>query len=229
MVLTGSCPWPEPWFRTYGAHLHLQAREDQHPTAVAVPPASFMNMISEKQEMRLRMRAQRSELAHTLPDFAERIAAYGDQLPVARDARVSGYCALAEEADPSQLLEALQAQSCEISYPRVHRKGQPLWFHVPSAHQPWVSGAFGIPEPRPDWPRVFPSLLLVPLLAFDARGYRLGYGGGYYDRTLAQFRAEREITAVGIAYAGQEVSRVPHEPGDEKLDMVVTETGVRRF
>jgi len=92
-----------------------------------------------------------------------------------------------------------------------------------------MSGAFGITEPRPDWPRAFPSVLLVPLLAFDARGYRLGYGGGYYDRTLALFRAEREIAAIGIAYAGQEVSAVPYEPSDEKLDMVVTETGLRRF
>ena len=188
-----------------------------------------MNVVSEKQEMRLRARKRRSELAHAAPDFAERIVAYSDQLPVASGTRVSGYCALAEEADPSQLLEALQARSCEISFPRVHRKGEPLWFHVPAAHEPWMSGAFGITEPRPDWPRAFPSVLLVPLLAFDARGYRLGYGGGYYDRTLAQFRAERTVTAIGVAYAGQEVSVVPHEPGDEKLDMVVTETGLRRF
>jgi len=188
-----------------------------------------MTVISEKQEMRLRARARRSELVHALPDFVERIAAYSGQLPVVRDARVSGYRALAEEADPSRLLEALQVPGCEISYPRVHRKGQPLWFHVPVGHEPWLSGAFGIPEPRPHWPRVFPSVLLVPLLAFDAGGYRLGYGGGYYDRTLAQFRAERTVTAIGIAYAGQEVSAVPRERGDEKLDMVVTETGVRRF
>jgi 5-formyltetrahydrofolate cyclo-ligase len=229
MVLTGSCPWPEPWFRTHGAHLHLQAREDPIPTAEAVPPALPMNLLLEKQEMRSRERQRRGELARALPDFGRRIAAHIDELPITPDARVSGYRALAEEADPSGLVSALQANGCEICYPRVHMKGQPLWFHVPVANEPWVPGAFGIPEPRADWPRAFPSVLLVPLLAFDARGHRLGYGGGYYDRTLAQFRHERTVMAIGVAFGGQEVSSVPHDSSDETLDMVITEAGVRRF
>jgi 5-formyltetrahydrofolate cyclo-ligase len=229
MVLTGSCPWPEPWFRTHGAHLHLQAREDPIPTAEAVPPALPMNLLLEKREMRSRERQRRGELARALPDFGRRIAAHIDELPIAPDARVSGYRALAEEADPSGLVSALQANGCEICYPRVHMKGQPLWFHVPVANEPWVPGAFGIPEPRADWPRAFPSVLLVPLLAFDARGHRLGYGGGYYDRTLAQLRHERTVMAIGVAFGGQEVSSVPHDSSDETLDMVITEAGVRRF
>jgi 5-formyltetrahydrofolate cyclo-ligase len=188
-----------------------------------------MTLSSQKQEMRVRAKARRAELAAALPDFAHRIAAHIDELPIADGLRVSAYRALAEEADPSRLLQALEARRCEICYPRVHMKGQPLWFHVPVAHEPWLPGAFGIPEPRADWPRAFPSALLVPLLAFDVEGYRLGYGGGYYDRTLARFRAEREVTAIGIAFAGQEVPHVPHDAGDEKLDMIVTETGVRRF
>jgi 5-formyltetrahydrofolate cyclo-ligase len=187
-----------------------------------------MNLLLEKQEMRLRERRRRAELAHALPEFGQRIAAHIHELPIAAGARVSGYRALTEEADPSWLLVALEASGCEICYPRVHMKGHPLWFHVPVANEPWLPGAFGIPEPRADWPRAFPSVLLVPLLAFDATGYRLGYGGGYYDRSLAQFRAERAIMAVGIAFAGQEVPSVPHDSGDEKLDMVVTEVGVRR-
>jgi 5-formyltetrahydrofolate cyclo-ligase len=188
-----------------------------------------MNLLLEKQEMRSRERQRRGELARALPDFGRRIAAHIDELPITPDARVSGYRALAEEADPSGLVSALQANGCEICYPRVHMKGQPLWFHVPVANEPWVPGAFGIPEPRADWPRAFPSVLLVPLLAFDATGHRLGYGGGYYDRTLAQLRHERTVMAIGVAFGGQEVSSVPHDSSDETLDMVITEAGVRRF
>jgi 5-formyltetrahydrofolate cyclo-ligase len=187
-----------------------------------------MNLIAEKREMRAQARAWRAELAGSLPEFALRIAAWADQMPIP-EARVSGYRALAEEADPSQLLQELQAKGCEISYPRVHMKGHPLWFHVPVAQEPWLPGAFGIPEPRPDWPRTFPSVLLVPLLAFDAEGYRLGYGGGYYDRTLAHFRAQRTVAAIGIAFSAQELPSVPHDSSDEALDMIVTEAGIRRF
>ena len=188
-----------------------------------------MSIVFEKREMREQARQRRAELARALPDFASCIVKFASQLSVGAGERISGYRALPDEADPSLLLAALEAQGCEISYPRVHAKAHPLWFHVPVAHEPWQAGAFGIPEPRPDWPRTVPSLLLVPLLAFDAEGFRLGYGGGYYDRTLANFRAERQITAIGVAFAGQEVPLVPHETGDEPLDMVVTENGIRRF
>jgi 5-formyltetrahydrofolate cyclo-ligase len=76
-----------------------------------------------------------------------------------------------------------------------------------------------------DWPRAAPDLLLVPLLAFDGRGHRLGYGGGFYDRTLALLG----VPAIGIAYAGQEVSSLPAEPHDRRLTAILTEQGLRRF
>lgn len=183
----------------------------------------------EKRELRERARAQRAELARTQPDFAQRIAQYAAELPVTPATTVAGYRAVGDEADPSRLLDALRAQGHEICFPRVHIKAHPLAFHVPTADEPWLTGAFGIPEPRADWPSVFPAVLLVPLLAFDAEGYRLGYGGGYYDRTLAHVRAQRLVTAIGIAFAGQEVPRVPREPNDQRLDMLVTEAGIRRF
>ncbi len=187
------------------------------------------NTTAEKRALRTAARIRRAELACACPDFAERIAGYADDLPVSAYARVGGYRGLSGEADPSLLLEALKARGCELSYPRVHMKSQPLWFHVPVEHEPWVPGAFGILEPRPDWPRAYPSILLVPLLAFDAEGYRLGYGGGYYDRTLAQFRNERPIAAIGVAFGGQEVEHVPRDASDQPLDGLVTELGLRRF
>lgn len=189
----------------------------------------MITLASEKRALREEARARRVELSRALPDFPSRVAAYADELPIISRRAIAGYQAVGDEADPVQLLEALRARGHEICYPRVHIKAHPLAFHVPIADEPWLTGAFGIPEPRPDWPRAEPSVLLVPLLAFDAEGYRLGYGGGYYDRTLAHLRAGHLITAVGIAFAGQEFALVPREPNDQRLDMIVTEAGIRRF
>jgi 5-formyltetrahydrofolate cyclo-ligase len=89
--------------------------------------------------------------------------------------------------------------------------------------------AYGVTEPDVGAEVMTPSVLLVPLLAFDADGYRLGYGGGYYDRTLTVLRAQWSVRAIGIAYAGQEIEKLPHDAHDERLDAVLTETGLRAF
>jgi len=185
--------------------------------------------MASKKDLRVVARERRRELARALPEFASRVAQFSSELPLPSAAVIGGYQALPDEADPSKLLDALCTAGCEIAYPRVHMKAHPLWFHVPVPDEKWLTGAYGILEPRPDWPRAFPSVLLVPLLAFDAEGHRLGYGGGYYDRTLQQFRSERPVIAIGVAFGGQEIAEVPHDAGDETLDMVVTEQGVRRF
>jgi len=101
------------------------------------------------------------------------------------------------------------------------------------------TSAYGIPEPLASAPEAVPSLVLVPLLAFDATGHRLGYGGGFYDRTLsllaraqtppANPSARAPLIAVGVAYAGQEVSALPREAHDHPLDAMLTENGLRRF
>jgi 5-formyltetrahydrofolate cyclo-ligase len=86
-------------------------------------------------------------------------------------------------------------------------------------------GVWGIPEPKADKPVLEPNVLLVPLLAFDARGGRLGYGGGFYDRTLAGLRAKKPIVAIGLAYDEQQVDAVPHLDYDQRLDWVLTPSG----
>jgi len=86
-------------------------------------------------------------------------------------------------------------------------------------------GAFGIHEPLDSWPRAAPDMLLVPLLAFDTSGHRLGYGGGFYDRTLTLLN----VPAIGIAYAGQQVALLPHMTHDQRLNAVLTERGLTRF
>ncbi len=88
------------------------------------------------------------------------------------------------------------------------------------------TGVLKILVPLASAPEVEPDVLLVPLLAFDKAGYRLGYGGGFYDATLAMLRAKKTITAIGVAYSGQEVADVPHEAHDMKLDYVMTEKGI---
>ncbi len=89
-----------------------------------------------------------------------------------------------------------------------------------------VKGVWGIRVPPPDAPEVAPDLLLVPLLAFDRNGNRLGYGAGYYDMTIAALRAQKPVVAVGIAFAAQEVAEVPTTPRDVRLDLVLTEREV---
>jgi 5-formyltetrahydrofolate cyclo-ligase len=187
-----------------------------------------MTLTSEKKALRLAARERRAGLAEACPDFGARIASFAEWMPIPAGARVSGYFAVADEADPARLIEALMQRGCEVSYPRVH-KGRPLSFHVPIAGEHMLRSGFGILEPRSNWPRAEPSVLLVPLLAFDGDGYRLGYGGGYYDRTLAELREGQTVTAIGVAFAGQEVERVPRDATDQPLDMVVTELGLRRF
>jgi 5-formyltetrahydrofolate cyclo-ligase len=114
---------------------------------------------------------------------------------------------------------------CHIAYPRVAGKGAALEFHRVPDGEVLAPGIFGIHEPLESWPRAVPDVLLVPLLAFDAAGHRLGYGGGFYDRTLALLN----VPAIGIAYAGQEISSIPVGPHDRTLDMVLTEQGARKF
>lgn len=231
MVLTGSCPCPEPWFRAYGAHLHLQAREDPVPTVVAVPStvSTHAGRMNSKIAMRKQARVRRGELAAARPDLALSLARHADALLLAPHAIVAGYMALPGEADPSLLLAELAARGHEICYPRVHEKAHPLHFHVRIDGEEMALGAYNIPEPKPHWPRATPDVLLVPLLAFDAKGNRLGYGGGYYDRTLAQLRREKSVTAIGVAFSGQEVDAVPSDASDQRLEFLVSERGIRQF
>ncbi|HVW72652.1 MAG TPA: 5-formyltetrahydrofolate cyclo-ligase [Rhizomicrobium sp.] len=176
-----------------------------------------------KQELRRAAREKRLDLKYA--GFAQDIAGYAAALGAARGAVVGGYHALPDEADPALLMEKLVELGCHIAYPRVAGKGLPLEFHRVPDGEVLAPGAFGVHEPLDIWPRVVPGLLLVPLLAFDAAGVRLGYGGGFYDRTLALLG----VPAIGIAYAGQEVASLPRGPHDMALTMVVTEKGIRRF
>ncbi|HMS94936.1 MAG TPA: 5-formyltetrahydrofolate cyclo-ligase [Tabrizicola sp.] len=138
---------------------------------------------------------------------------------------LSGYMPMRSEIDP---LPAMAAHRGPVGVPVILAKDTPLKFREWSPGAKMVEGAFKalIPE-EGAW--VEPEVLIVPMLAFDARGYRLGYGGGFYDRTLEGLRARGTVLAVGFAFAAQEVPEVPIDAFDQRLDAVVTEKGVTEF
>jgi 5-formyltetrahydrofolate cyclo-ligase len=138
---------------------------------------------------------------------------------------LSGYMPMRTEIDP---LPAMASHRGPVGVPVIVANGQALRFREWSPGARMVGGAFKalIPE---DGAWVEPSVLIVPLLAWDRRGYRLGYGGGFYDRTLAGLRAKGPVLAVGFAFAAQEVAEVPTDAFDQRLDTVVTEKGVTVF
>ncbi len=178
-----------------------------------------------KGDLRARMRAHRATLARA--GFADSIASFAGDLALASGTVVAGYFPVRDEADPCALMSVLSERGHPLALPCV-TPGEPLAFRAWRMGDPMHANprAFDIAEPLAAAPLVVPGAVLVPMLAFDRHGHRLGYGGGYYDRTLAGLPAAR---AIGIAYAGQEVPSLPREPHDHPLDAVITENGVRRF
>ena len=138
---------------------------------------------------------------------------------------ISGYAAIGDELDPLALLSALSAQGHIIGLPVTVARGNPLVFRQWSPGEALERGDFGVPVPSGEAPVITPDILLVPLLAFDARGHRLGYGAGYYDRTLGQLRGKGPAIAVGLAFDEQQVDEVPHDAYDQPLDWVLTPSG----
>lgn len=135
---------------------------------------------------------------------------------------LAGYMPMRSEIDP---LPAMAAHQGPVCVPVILGKGQPLAFRAWTPDARMVPGDFGalIPESG-DW--LTPQVLIVPLVAFDGQGGRLGYGGGYYDRTLEALRAKGPVTAIGFAYAAQHIGQVPLEPTDQRLDLIVTDRGM---
>ena len=148
-----------------------------------------------------------------------------DYLSAQAGAVLSGYMPMRTEIDP---LPAMAAHRGVVGVPVIPGPAMALRFREWSPGCALVAGEFGALIPAEGaW--VEPAVLIVPMLAFDARGYRLGYGGGFYDRTLEGLRAKRPTLAVGFAFAAQEVDEVPIDAYDQQLDAVVTEEGVREF
>ncbi len=151
-------------------------------------------------------------------------------IQVPAGAAVSGFWPMGDEIDVKPLLSQLHAAGHPVGLPVVVGKGLPLVFRAWHPGLALVAGGFKTEVPPPSAPELVPQILIVPLLAFDSEGYRLGYGGGFYDRTLEKLRnSGARPLAVGVAFSAQHVARVPRDHYDQPLDWIVTEKSVQHF
>jgi 5-formyltetrahydrofolate cyclo-ligase len=154
---------------------------------------------------------------------SEAIAERGIPVFLKRNAWVSGFWPIRTEISPLPLLRKLAEAGARLCLPAIVARGKPLSFRAWALGDDLQRGQWGIREPLPDARQVEPDLVLAPLAAFDRRGDRVGYGAAYYDLTLNALRAAKPITAIGLAFATQEVEAVPMEPHDARLDFILTE------
>ena len=185
------------------------------------PPAD------EKANLRRDAIARRATLAPAERTAAAQIIAAREfPVPITPGTVAAGFSPLKREIDPIPLMRALAENGAWLALPVVAGRGRPLVMRAWAFGEPLAAGVWGIRQPLPEAPAVEPDILIVPLLAFDRRGHRLGYGAGYYDMTINALRSTKAITAVGIAFALQEIDAVPTTPRDARLDLVLTEREV---
>jgi 5-formyltetrahydrofolate cyclo-ligase len=191
------------------------------------PPAATDPIAAAKAKLRLAALAAREALpVAQRVAAAETVAARGLPVSVPAGAVISGYSPLKSEISPVPLMRRLADAGAKLALPVVQSRGNPLIMRAWSFGEALGSGQWGIREPKPEAPEVFPDILIVPLVAFTRAGYRLGYGAGYYDMTIARLRSMKSVVAIGVAFAAQEVAEMPTTPRDEKLDFLITEREV---
>ena len=200
--------------------------------------------MNPKHDLRSTMRALRKRLAAVNPYAAEQVVQFlpellemmfaggGSFADEQKDRRFTAaiYKAQGSELDALPLAKALIEQDLDLVLPVATAQGEPLIFRRWTPRDPLEIDASGVPAPLPLAETVTPDVIFVPLLAADGRGYRLGQGGGYYDRTLSALRmADPRLWAqpwfIGLGYSGQMVERIAAEPHDQRLHGVLTETG----
>ena len=187
-------------------------------------------MNPDKPELRRQAAAARKTLARDAGDIGARlVTSFASAILLKPCGIIAGYHPFRDEADPLPLLRFLAASGWECALPVPVDPPDGLVFRAWRPGGALVTGRFGIPHPPETNPALRPDIVLVPLLAYDGAGRRLGYGAGYYDRALVNLRRTGPVLAVGIAYAGQRVAAVPTQAHDEPLDMVVTEEGAMDF
>ncbi len=185
---------------------------------------------TNKNDMRQRALGQRSALA---PDVTRKAAANAQKHLLdfisANDAVVACYLPVRSEIDMRDAFAVLAERGHALCLPVVAGNDEPLLFRRWRTGEALEQGKFGIAVPSVSSDALIPDIVIVPLVAFDASGHRLGYGAGYYDRTLHQLRKFGNVQAIGAAYASQQVEHIVAEAHDAVLDAVVTEKGVMRF
>jgi 5-formyltetrahydrofolate cyclo-ligase len=196
-----------------------------------LPPTDADPKSNPKTALRREALARRKTVAPAArAAFSRRLADEGSRLArLWRPRAVSAFHPFRDEPDTLELLVALAAGGFATALPVVVGRGSPLVFRSWRPGDPTRSGAMSIAEPLEGAPKVEPDLLFVPLACFDRRGHRIGYGAGFYDRTLAGLRAIKPVHAVGVAYGVCEVAAVPYEAHDQSLDAIVTEQETMLF
>ena len=165
-------------------------------------------------------KVSREEAAQAITERALGLSDLRDVNPV------GGYWPIRSEVDPRPLMEELSERGQDVALSQI--------LHPHLSWRLWqpgdvlVKGGFGVREPGPDAPEVFPKCLLVPLVAFDRRGGRIGYGKGHFDRAIAALEKQHPILTIGLGYAVQEIEQVPVEEHDRLLDVIITETELIR-
>ncbi|MGI8526493.1 MAG: 5-formyltetrahydrofolate cyclo-ligase [Pseudolabrys sp.] len=159
----------------------------------------------------------------------ETIAARAFPVTVAAGATVSSFMPVKTEINPLPLMRKLAGAGARLALPAIAGRGKPLMMRAYAFGDEFARGQWGIREPRPEQPEVDPDILLVPLAAFDRNGHRIGYGAGYYDMTINRLRGKKQMVAIGLAFACQEISEVPATERDARLDLVLTEREVIDF
>lgn len=184
-----------------------------------------------KNDMRARAKAVRAHAsAHHGNSATNALAELGLTFLDSRPpAIVSGFMPIGDEIDVTGLMARLNAEGFTLCLPVIIQKGAPLEFRVWAPGDILEEKKWGIREPGPSAKVVQPDIVLAPLLAFDKDGYRLGYGGGFYDRSLAEISMTKPVVAIGVGYDAQEVPAVPCDQFDRKLDWMLTPSGPRKF
>jgi 5-formyltetrahydrofolate cyclo-ligase len=183
---------------------------------------------TQNQSEKAVLRAEALALRDALPTAdrkaaAETIAAHPFPVALAPGVIVSGFFPMKTEINPMPLLRELADAGAQLALPAIAGRGKPLIMRAWHFGAPLEAGQWGIREPLAAAAEVAPDILIVPLACFDRQGHRIGYGAGYYDMTIRALRAKKPVTAIGIAFAAQEVPRVPATERDERLDLVLTE------
>ncbi len=193
--------------------------------------ADTRTLTSEKRKLRQQMQQKRTQISHAMAATAAQAVArhFADHPILAFTESFAGYSAMRGEIDVLPVFEMMGKWDKLTALPCI-RPEKSLLFREWSLGEPLVRSQVGSMEPLATNPATIPALVLVPLLAFDGDGYRLGYGGGYYDRTM---QAMRDFATpplfIGVAYSAQEVDRIPSDAHDQPLDGILTELGVSMF
>lgn len=182
---------------------------------------------SQKADLRAKQRAVRAAAHEThgasAPEALRRHGLGFANVPA--PAWVSAFFPIGEEINPLPLLDRLIGEGYGVCLPVMEGMGKPLVFRAWKPGDELAEVTWGIREPLPSAPVIEPDVVLAALLAFDERGYRLGYGGGFYDRTIARLKTIKPAVVIGLAYDELRVDAVPHNDYDQPVDWILTPTG----